>query len=50
MAGGIFGRVVVSMLPIMPKFVIGWVARRYVAGKDLESAVKVMKKLELEAL
>lgn len=49
MAGGIFGRVVVSMLPIMPKFVIGWVARRYVAGKDLESAVKVMKKLELES-
>ena len=49
MAGGIFGRVVVSLLPIMPKFVIGWVARRYVAGKDLDSAVKAMKKLELES-
>ena len=48
MAGGIFGRAVVFILPVMPKFLIGWVARRYVAGKDLDSAVKVMKKLELE--
>lgn len=48
MAGGIFGRIVVSILPVMPKFLIGWVARRYVAGKDLQSAVKAMKKLELE--
>ena len=45
MAGGFFGRFVVSILPWMPKFTVGWVARRYVAGKNIESAVRVMKKL-----
>ncbi len=49
MAGGFFGRALVSVLPIMPKFLVGWVARRYVAGKDLNSAIKIMKNLEFQS-
>ncbi len=49
MAGGFFGRTVVFILPWMPKFVVGWVARRYVAGKNIESAVRAMKKLEQQS-
>lgn len=49
MAGGLFGRALSSILPWMPKFLVGWVARRYVAGKDIKSAIKVMKSLELES-
>ena len=30
------------MMPITPRFVVGWVAKRYVAGPDLDSAVRVM--------
>lgn len=32
----------------MPKWFVGWVSRRYVAGPNLESAVKIMKRLQLE--
>ena len=49
MAGGLFGRTLASILPWMPKFLVGWVARRYVAGKDIDSAIKIMKRLELES-
>ena len=49
MAGGLFGRTLVYILPWMPKFVVGWVARRYVAGKNIDSAVKAMKKLEKQS-
>lgn len=45
---GMFGRMIARVVPIMPRFTVGWVARRYVAGKDIESAVKVMKKLGKE--
>jgi len=49
MAGGLFGRTLVSILPWMPKFIVGWVARRYVAGKDINSAIKIMKNLEKQS-
>ncbi|RAH15347.1 MAG: hypothetical protein CMB56_003195 [Methanobacteriota archaeon] len=49
MAGGLFGRTVMFFLPWVPKFVIRWVSRRYVAGNDIESAIKRIKKLELES-
>ena len=44
----IFGRMVVGMLPLMPKFVVGKFSKRYVAGATLDDAVKVMKKLSAE--
>jgi len=37
--------VIVGVLPITPKFIVGWVSKRYVAGKNLESAISTMKKL-----
>ena len=45
---GIFGRLVVGVMPIMPRFFVGWISRRYVAGSKLADAVKVMKKLSSE--
>ncbi|MDP6907205.1 MAG: proline dehydrogenase family protein [Candidatus Thalassarchaeaceae archaeon] len=45
---GLFGRFIVGITKRMPRFLVGGVARRYVAGKDLQSAVKVMKKLSSE--
>ena len=32
----------------MPKWFVGWVSRRYVAGNNIEDAVKVMKRLSKE--
>jgi proline dehydrogenase len=34
------------MMPITPRFVVGWVAKRYVAGPDLESALQVMRSMK----
>ena len=45
---GILGRVVVTVLPIMPRFIVGWVSRRYHAGTDLESALETMNRLSKE--
>ncbi|MDP6869815.1 MAG: proline dehydrogenase family protein [Candidatus Poseidoniaceae archaeon] len=45
---GLFSRMIVGMTVRMPKWFVGWVSRRYVAGSDLESAVKVMKRLSTE--
>ena len=42
---GLFGRMVVGVLPIMPRFMVGWVAKRYVAGKSIEAAVSTMLEL-----
>lgn len=47
-AMGLFGRAMVTILPIMPRFLVGWVAKRYVAGKDIPAAVSQMKKLSLK--
>ena len=45
---GLLDRAVVTVLPIMPRFIVGWVSRRYHAGEDLSAAVKTMRRLESE--
>tara|TARA_B110000444_G_scaffold241016_1_gene256970 strand:+ start:11816 stop:12832 length:1017 start_codon:yes stop_codon:yes gene_type:complete len=45
---GRFSRMVVAMTVRMPRWFVGWVSRRYVAGPKLEDAVKVMKRLSKE--
>ena len=43
-----FSRLIVAMTIRMPKWFVGWVSRRYVAGSTLDDAVKVMKRLSSE--
>ena len=45
---GWFSRLVVSMTIRMPKWFVGWVSRRYVAGNTIEDAIKVMQRLSKE--
>ena len=45
---GVFGQFMVGVTKRMPRFLIASIARRYVAGKDIESAVAVMRKLSSE--
>jgi proline dehydrogenase len=45
---GWFGRLLVGVTKRMPRFMISFVARRYVAGSDVKSAIKVMKRLSSE--
>jgi len=45
---GLFSRMIVATTIRMPKWFVGWVSRRYVAGPDLESAVKIMNRLKSE--
>ena len=45
---GVFGRFMVAITKCMPRFMVAAVARRYVAGKDIKSAVSVMQKLSSE--
>ena len=45
---GLFGRVVVAMMPLTPRFVIRWVAKRYVAGPDIDSAILLMSEMSSE--
>ena len=45
---GLFGRFMVGLTKCLPRFFVAGVARRYVAGKDVESAIRVMKKLSKE--
>lgn len=45
---GIFGRTIVTFLPFAPRFIVGWVAKRYTAGESLEKALELMKKLTSE--
>ena len=45
---GWFSRMVVAMTIRMPRWFVGWVSRRYVAGPKLDDAVKVMKRLSNE--
>ena len=45
---GLFGRTIVAFLPFAPKFIVGWVAKRYTAGESLEKALELMKKLSSE--
>jgi len=44
----VFGRFVVGLLPIAPKFIVKRIAGRYVAGSDIDSAVTLMKKMSAE--
>ena len=41
----LFSRVVVTTMPLVPKFVVGKVASRYVAGETLKSALDVTRDL-----
>ena len=43
-----FSRFIVALTIRMPKWFVGWVSRRYVAGPNLERAVSVMKRLSSE--
>jgi len=45
---GLFGRTIVTLLPLVPRFFIRWVSKRYVAGEQLSDALKVMEKLSSE--
>ncbi len=45
---GLFGRMVVGVLPVMPRFFVGWIAKRYIAGKDLDSAVELMQRMQVQ--
>ncbi len=44
----LFSRLVVTTLPVVPKFVVGKVAARYVAGSTLDDAVRVVRGLNAE--
>jgi proline dehydrogenase len=45
---GLFSRTVVAATVRMPKWFVGWVSRRYVAGSTIEDAVRIMKRLSKE--
>ena len=45
---GLFSRMIVGMTVRMPRWFVGWVSRRYVAGPALDDAVRVMKRLSAE--
>lgn len=45
---GVAGRIIMQLIPITPRFVVRWIASRYVAGPDLASAVTVMQNLAAE--
>ena len=44
----IFDRLVVTTLPLVPKFIVGKVAARYVAGENLDEAVRTIQQLNAE--
>ena len=43
-----FSKLVVGMTIRMPKWFVGWVSRRYVAGNNIEEAIRVMQRLSKE--
>ena len=43
-----FSKLVVGMTIRMPKWFVGWVSRRYVAGNNIDEAIKVMQRLSKE--
>tara|TARA_B100001564_G_scaffold357782_1_gene374823 strand:+ start:436 stop:1413 length:978 start_codon:yes stop_codon:yes gene_type:complete len=45
---GWFSKLVVGMTIRMPKWFVGWVSRRYVAGNSIDDAIKVMQRLSKE--
>lgn len=44
----LFNRLVVTSIPLVPKFIVGHVARRYVAGETLDDAIAVIRRLNGE--
>ncbi len=44
----LFDRLVVTTLPLVPKFIVGRVASRYVAGEELADAGRVIRELDAE--
>ncbi len=44
----LFDRLVVTTLPLVPKFIVGQVASRYVAGETLDDAIREIKALHSE--
>ncbi len=44
----LFDRLVVLTLPLVPKFIVGRVASRYVSGETLEDAIATIKELNAE--
>jgi len=42
----LFDRTLVALLPMIPKSVVGRIARRYVAGDSLEKAMSVVERIE----
>ena len=45
---GWFSKLVVGMTIRMPKWFVGWVSRRYVAGNNIDDAIRVMQRLSKE--
>ena len=45
---GWFSKLVVGMTIRMPKWFVGWVSRRYVAGNNIDEAIRVMERLSKE--
>ena len=45
---GLLGRVIVGMMPLTPRFIIRWGAKRYVAGTDIPSAIELMSRMSSE--
>ena len=43
-----FSKLVVGMTIRMPKWFVGWVSRRYVAGNNIDEAIRVMQRLSKE--
>jgi len=44
----VFNRLLVTTLPLVPKFIVGRVAARYVAGATLEETLNVVRRLNAE--
>lgn len=45
---GWISKSIVAMTIRMPRWFVGWVSRRYVAGPHIENAVEIMKRLSKE--
>ena len=44
----LFGRVIMAFMPVTPKAFIRFISRRYVAGPELEDALRVMREMSSE--
>ncbi len=44
----LFDHLVVTTLPLVPKFIVGRVAKRYVAGETRDDAIRTVRELEAE--